>query len=167
MGRVANTVVDSDGDRGSNSIPIVSPDPTGSDYTTWRANARALLTAMEAIQRSVPAQRTLEAEVEDVPFSQPTDGDVQNNDVWVLEFRVVGMNGPRYTHTIPGADRSKTVNRNGRRELELASGDGATFKAAFEEVYEWPGTLDNPSAAAVGGQNPGEALLDVVYVKGT
>jgi len=142
MGRVANTVVDSDGDRGSNSIPIVSPDPTGSDYTTWRANARALLTAMEAIQRSVPAQRTLEAEVEDVPFSQPTDGDVQNNDVWVLEFRVVGMN-------------------------ELASGDGATFKAAFEEVYEWPGTLDNPSAAAVGGQNPGEALLDVVYVKGT
>jgi len=168
MARVSLAQVDSDGDRGSVSIPVAAPLTDGTDYSTWRASARGLLTATEAITRSVTTKRTLESELEEVAAAIPTNPDVQLNDVWVLEFKIVGMNGPIYTLTIPGADRSAGVIRNGRVELEIVgAGIGATFRAAFEDNYLYPGTLDNPAAPAVNGQNPGEAILQTVYVKRT
>lgn len=162
MGRLTKTELDFDGDRVQASIPVTDAADDGTDYATWFSTVDALNTAIDAVLRTASdVVNYASKRVENNP-SRPTSPDAQGSDVWVLEFSIAGMSGGPYTISLPGADRSLGISRNGRVELDLSTGAGATLKTNFEAAYLYPGTLDNPGAA-----NAGEATLDVVYVRRT
>lgn len=161
MGRLTWTSQDFDADRQSFSIPGANAANDGTDYAAWFTAGTAVDTALRDITRTSLIEVDRESTNAESALDAMTS-DSQNNDEFVCEFSVVGMNGTGYKLTIKGADRSQCIARNQRLELELGSGNGAAFKTAFEAWYLYPGTLDNPGAPSAG-----TATLQVVYVKST
>lgn len=159
MGRVSITTLDADGDRATTSIPVADALSDGTDYATWRAAAVTLSDAVVGVQRTAADIVRFTADEDDRNATAPTNPDAQSTDVWVVEFSVDGMSGGPYSLTIPGADRAAGVIRNGRVELDIASGVGLTLKDAFEASYVWPGSLDTAGTGA--------ATVQAVYVRRT
>lgn len=157
MGRLQIKVIDSDGDRPQTSIPVSDAATDGTDYAAWRTAVVALESAIDGIIRCPIDMTQYVSESIDLSALPPASPDAQGSDVWVVEFSVDGMSGGPYTVSIPGADRSIGVIRNGRVELDISTGVGQTFVNAFESAYRYPFTLD--------GAGTGAATVQAVYVK--
>lgn len=160
MGRLTLTSFDKDQDRREFSIPTADTGVASTDpYNTLATPYSTLRNATEALMLTRISREIISPTTIDTLVDPSTLGNfAQNNITWSVQFAVAGMNGGPYTIRIPGADLNQGIVRNGRIELDLSTGVGQTFKTAFEAIYFWPGTLDNPAASGAG-----EATVQVVY----
>lgn len=159
MGRMTMQIVDFDADKPQFSVPTTNAADDGTDYDTWFTTIETLRTSTEAILRCPTDVYSYAAKLVDNNASPPINPDAQASDQWIVEFSVDGMSGGPYSVRIPGADRALGISRNGRVELDLATGVGAAFVSAFQAAYLFPGVLDTAGT--------GQATVQVIYVART
>ncbi|MEL6149579.1 MAG: hypothetical protein AAFU54_22015 [Chloroflexota bacterium] len=155
MGRAVFQYSDADSDRPQFSIPGPDAAADGSDYDTIQGQFSALLTALGGVVIGTPWFNELASQTTTAQTAPPTNQFAQANTRWVLEFSVDGFVGGPYRITVPTANLSLGIVRNGRIELDLAAGPGLALKTAFEAFF-----LDEQAVEAGG---TGRAILQVVY----
>lgn len=160
MGRLIMKSIDKDRDRKQFSVPTADVASSSTDpYNTLATPYATLQAAFAAVMLTEIEDYTIAPTVVENTVDPSAQGNfAQNGITWNLEYTVNGMGGPSYNLIVPGADLNQGITRNGRIELDLSTGVGATLKTAFEASYFFPGTLENPSAT-----NPGRAVVQAIY----
>ena len=144
MARLVVQSVDRDGDFKQISIPGDDAATNGSDYAAKRAAAAALLAAIQAIQvpgSGAEAPTAYWAYTSEDTVLEPDaavfPNSAQVNTKWQIEYIVNGVAAEKKHVPIPIAylDHADAVVQNGRIEIPIGTGDGATLVAAFEAFY--------------------------------
>lgn len=149
MGRLQMQMVDADRDRRQTSFETTTPAADGSDYPAWLAAHNALRDAINAVTLgNIGAFAYNANDSGNLNPAIPTNLFAQTSTNWTVEYVVDGLPGV-YTGSLPTADLSAGVVQNGRVELDLGAGDGATLKAALEAAMLIQAGVDAGGTGAV------------------
>ena len=120
-------VIDHDGESGV--ISLSGPTMAAGTFDTVEGLINTLQTAIDGIILGTLGRSAIEAVVEAGSAALPADPFAQREFKWLVEYTDT-TTGKQYRREIPTADLSLLV--AGTEMMELGSGAGAAFKAAFE-----------------------------------